>query len=150
MRRFSLLTALVLAAACTDGGPVKHIPPGTTGAIGKWALQTYNGGALPYTGTKNANGSVNRVDSGTLTLDEKSKTYLLDIKIVNTLGTTVTPQDYAEVGSFATNSSGGYTFKPNDLSGGTNGQVFATVPVTVSGNSLSFPQQGKILTFTRQ
>ena len=42
------------------------------------------------------------------------------------------------------------TLKPNDLSGGTSTGNYATVPVTISGNTLSFSQQGKILTFVRQ
>ena len=150
MRIVSLIAAFVVVAGCNSGDPVKNLPPGQSAVAGKWALQTYNGGALPYTGSKNANGSVNRVDSGTLTLDQGSNTYLLDIKIVNTLGTTTTPQDYNEVGSFAANASGGLTLKPNDLSGGTSGLTFGTVPVTVTGSTLSFPQQGKILTFVKQ
>jgi hypothetical protein len=149
MRMVSLLAALVVVAACS-GDPVKNLPPGQTAGVAKWTLTTYNGGTLPYSGTLNANGSVNRVDSGTLTLDDRTRTYLLDIRIVNTLGATTTPQDYSEVGSFAANASGGYTFKPNDISGGTDTRAYATVPVSVSGNTLSFPQQGKTLTFARQ
>jgi len=151
MRIASLITTLLVVAACNSGDPVKNIPPGDTGVTGKWTLQTYNGGNLPYTGSLNANGSINRVDGGTVILEERDgkRNYLLDIKIVNTLGATVTDNNYSEVGSYAS-SSGGLTFKPNDISGGTDNRPYATVPVTISGTTLSFPQQGKILTFSRQ
>ena len=152
MRLVSLIAAFAVIAACNTGDPVKNLPPGQTGVTGKWTLQTYNGGTLPYTGSLNSNGSVNRVDGGTITLEDRDgrRTYLLDIKIVNTLGSTVTPQDFAEIGSFAPNAAGGLVFKPNDISGGTDTRPYATVLVTVSGNTLSFPQQGKILSFVKQ
>ena len=78
--------------------------------------------------------------------DEKS----LGIKIVNTLGSTVTQQNFNEVGSYAGSATTGVTLKPNDLSGGTSPANFPTVPVTVSGNTLSFSQEGKILAFARR
>jgi hypothetical protein len=69
---------------------------------------------------------------------------------VNTLGSTITPQNYAEVGSYAGNSATGVILKPNDLSGGTNGQNYQQIAVTVTGTTLSFPQEGKILTFVKR
>jgi hypothetical protein len=104
---------------------------------------------LPFTGNPNENGSVNRVDSGSIGFDGKA-TYVLGIKITNTLGSTTTPQDYDEVGSYSGSASTGVTLKPNDLSGGTSPFDGPTVPVTVSGNTLSFSQEGKVLTFVRR
>jgi hypothetical protein len=97
----------------------------------------------------NDNGSVDRVDSGSIGFDGKA-TYVLGIKIVNTQGSTVSQQDYNEIGSYSGTASTGVTLKPNDLSGGTTKGNFATIPVTVSGNTLSFSQEGKPLTFVRR
>ncbi|HEV7991177.1 MAG TPA: hypothetical protein VGP25_05085 [Gemmatimonadaceae bacterium] len=148
MRPALIVATIALTVACSSGDSVNKEPAGSV--AGKWVLQTYNGNALPFTGSVNANGSVNRVDSGSITFDGKRKSYVLDIKIVNTLGSTVTPQDFAEVGSFAGNATTGVVLKPNDLSGGTSRQIYQQVPVAVSGNTLSLPQDGKILRFAKQ
>ena len=97
----------------------------------------------------NDDGSVNRVDSGSIAFDA-SRNYVLGIKIVNTLGSTITQQNFNEVGSYAGSATTGVTLKPNDLSGGTSTANFPTVSVTVSGNTLSFSQEGKILAFARR
>ena len=146
MRIASMVVALVTLVAC--GGSDVNKDAGSGSIVGKWTLQTYNGRPLPFTGNANADGSVNRVDSGSMTFDA-SRTYVLDIRIVNTLGTTTTPQDFSEVGSYAGNATTGVILKPNDISGGASTQNFAQVPVTVSGNSLSFSQEGKILSFAK-
>jgi hypothetical protein len=153
MRTFPIVVALVSAIAC--GAAEAVAPPTSTPSVeGTWALKTYNGGTLPYTGSLNANGSTNRVTSGSITLarsPDGRRTYLLDIRITNTLGSTQTPQDFAEVGSYSGDASAGLVLRPNDLSGGTGGGVpSAQVPATVSNNTLSFSQQGKILTFAKQ
>ena len=61
--------------------------------VGSWSLQTYNGQKLPFTGSPNENGSINRVDSGTIAFDANHN-YVIGIKIVNTLGTRVAQQDF--------------------------------------------------------
>jgi hypothetical protein len=146
--RVVALVALSALAACnsSSGG---NSEPTTDAIIGKWTLQTYNGGTLPFVGSLNANGSVNRVDSGSITFDT-GRTYLLDIRIVNTLGSTTTPQDFNEVGSFSGTAATGLVLKPNDISGGTSSAQFNQVPATISGNTLSFSQQGKLLTFVKR
>jgi hypothetical protein len=63
MRKLSIILGLIAAVGCSSGDPVNN-PPGGTSVAGTWSLQTYNGGALPYSGSVNANGSINRVDSG--------------------------------------------------------------------------------------
>ena len=145
MRAFVAGLALVALSACGGDSSTART---SESVVGSWALQTYNGRPLPFTGSANADGSINRVDSGTIAFDA-SRNYVLGIKIVNTLGATVTRQDYDEVGSYSGTATTGVTLKPNDLSGGTSTATFATVPVTVSGNTLSFSQQGKVLTFAR-
>jgi hypothetical protein len=146
MRHFVAGLALTALVAC--GGDSSTARPSDSVA-GTWNLQTYNGKSLPFTGTVNDNGSVDRVDSGSIGFDGRA-TYVLGIKITNTLGSTATPQNYDEVGSYSGTASTGVTLKPNDLSAGTSKAPFATVPVTVSGNTLSFSQEGKILTFVRR
>jgi len=146
MRPF--VAGLALAALVACGGDTSTARPSDSVA-GTWNLQTYNGRPLPFTGSPNENGSVNRVDSGTIAFDGKA-TYVLSIKIVNTLGSTATQQNFDEVGSYSGSASTGLTLKPNDLSGGTSTAKFSTVPVTVSGNTLSFSQEGKILAFARK
>ena len=146
MRALVAGLALVALAAC--GGDSSTARPSDSVA-GTWTLQTYNGRPLPFTGNPNDNGSVDRVDSGSIGFDGKA-TYVLGIKIVNTLGTTVTQQDYDEIGSYTGSASTGVTLKPNDVSGGTSNFNFPTVAVTVSGNTLSFSQNGKLLTFVRR
>jgi hypothetical protein len=148
MRIVSMVVALAALVAC-GGSSGGNSGPTSDLIIGKWTLESYNGGTLPFVGSLNANGSVNRVDSGSITFDT-GRTYLLDIKIVNTLGTTTTPQNFAEVGSYSGTAASGVTLKPNDLSGGTSTQPGPQVPVTISSNKLSFPQQGKILTFVKR
>jgi len=149
MRIVSMVIALAALVACSSGNDGNSAPTDDL-IIGKWALKTYNGGTLPFVGSLNAHGSVNRVDSGSVTFD-KGRTYLLDIRIVNTLGTTTTPQDFAEVGSYSgTAASGAVILKPNDISGGTSPGQYAQVPVTISGNTLSFKQEGKLLTFEKR
>jgi len=143
-----LVAGLALIALVACGGDSYTARPSDSVA-GTWTLQTYNGKPLPFTGNPNENGSVNRVDSGSIGFDGKA-TYVLGIKITNTLGSTTTSQDYDEVGSYTGNASTGVTLKPNDLSGGTSKGNFATIPVTVSGNTLSFSQEGKPLTFVRR
>jgi hypothetical protein len=143
-----LVAGLALIALVACGGDSSTARPSDSVA-GTWTLQTYNGKPLPFTGNPNENGSVNRVDSGSIGFDGKA-TYVLGIKITNTLGSTTTSQDYDEVGSYTGNASTGVTLKPNDLSGGTSKGNFATIPVTVSGNTLSFSQEGKPLTFVRR
>jgi hypothetical protein len=145
MRR--LIAGLVVVALAACGGDSSTARPSDS-VVGRWTLQTYNGKGLPFTGSPNDNGSVNRVDSGSIAFDA-ARNYVLSIKIVNTLGSTVTKQDFNEVGSYSGTATTGVTLKPNDLSGGTSTLNFATVPVTVSGNTLSFSQEGKIVTFTR-
>ena len=146
MRPF--VAGLALAALVACGGDTSTARPSDSVA-GTWNLQTYNGRPLPFTGSPNENGSVNRVDSGTIAFDGKA-TYVLSIKIVNTLGSTATQQNFDEVGSYSGSASTGLTLKPNDLSGGTSTAKFSTGPVTVSGNTLSFSQEGKILAFARK
>jgi len=138
--------ALIALVAC--GGDSSTARPSDSVA-GTWTLQTYNGKPLPFTGNKNDNGSVDRVESGSIGFDGKA-TYVLGIKITNTLGSTSAPQNYDEVGSYTGSASTGVTLKPNDLSGGTAPFKGATVPVTISGNTLSFSQEGKALTFVRR
>jgi hypothetical protein len=138
--------ALVALVAC--GGDSVTMPTPTS-VVGSWTLKTYNGSPLPYTGSVNGNGSRDRVNSGTIAFDN-AHTYVLDIRIVNTLGSTVTDQNFTEVGSYSGTIATGIILKPNDLSGGTNGLTFAEVPVTISGATLSFSQIGKILTFEKQ
>ena len=147
MKTALLVATMCLSVACSNSSDVNK-DAGSGSVVGKWALQSYNGHALPFTGNVNANGSVNRVDSGSITFDN-NRTYVIDIRIANTLGTAVTPQDFAEVGSYSGNATTGLVLKPNDLSGGTSTGKFAQVPVTVSGNTLSFSQEGKILTFAK-
>jgi len=146
MRALVAGLALVALAAC--GGDPSPATPGNS-VTGTWTLKTYNGKPLPFTGSVNDNGSYDRVDSGTIGFDGKA-TYVLGIKITNTLGSTVTPQNYNEIGSYTGTAATGLTLKPNDLSGGkdTKGS-YSTVPVTVTNNTLSFSQEGKALTFTR-
>jgi len=143
-----LVAGLAFIALVACGGDSSTARPSDSVA-GTWTLQTYNGKPLPFTGNPNENGSVNRVDSGSIGFDGKA-TYVLGIKITNTLGSTSTSQDYDEVGSYTGNASTGVTLKPNDLSAGTAKFNGPTVPVTISGNTLSFSQEGKILTFTRR
>ena len=143
-----LVAGLALGALVACGGDSSTARPSDSVA-GTWTLETYNGKPLPFTGNPNENGSVNRVDSGSIGFDGKA-TYVLAIKITNTLGSTSTPQNYDEVGSYTGSASTGVTLKPNDLSGGTAKGNFATIPVTVSGNTLSFSQEGKPLTFVRR
>ena len=138
--------ALLALAACGDDSSTARP---SDSVAGTWTLQTYNGKSLPFSGTPNDNGSVDRVDSGTIGFDGKA-TYVLGIKIVNTLGSTVTQQNYDEVGSYSGTASTGLTLKPNDLSGGTAAYKGSTVPVTITGNTLSFSQEGKVLTFVRR
>jgi hypothetical protein len=142
------VAGLALAALAACGGD-SSTSRTSDSVVGTWALQTYVGRPLPFTGSPNENGSVNRVDSGTIAFDA-NRNYVLGIKIVNTLGSTATQQDFNEVGSYSGNTTTGVTLKPNDLSGGTSTGNFPTVAVTVSGNTLSFSQQGKVLTFMRR
>jgi hypothetical protein len=144
----ALMAGLALLALAACGGDSSTARP-TDSVAGTWTLQTYNGKPLPFTGSVNDNGSVDRVDSGSIGFDGKA-TYVLGIKIVNTMGSTVTPQNFDEVGSYSGTASTGVTLKPNDLSGGTSTAKFTTVPVTVTGNTLSFSQEGKVLTFVRR
>ena len=144
----ALVAGLALMALAACGGDSSTARPSDSLA-GTWTLQTYNGKPLPFTGSVNDNGSVDRVDSGSIGFDGKA-TYVLGIKIVNTQGSTVSQQDYNEIGSYSGTASTGVTLKPNDLSGGTSTAPFATVPVTVSGSTLSFSQEGKVLTFVRR
>ena len=144
----ALVASLALMALAACGGDASTARTSDSVA-GTWTLQTYNGRSLPFTGSPNDNGSVDRVDSGTIGFDGKG-TYALGIKIVNTLGSTVTQQDFNEIGSYTGTATTGVTLRPNDLSGGTGPFNGPTVPVTVSGNTLSFSQQGKVLTFRRK
>ena len=146
MRTLVAGLALIALAAC--GGDSSTARPSDSVA-GTWTLQTYNGKPLPFTGNKNEDGSVDRVDGGSIGFDGRAS-YVLGIKIVNTRGSTVTQQDYDEVGSYSGTGSTGVTLKPNDLSGGTGPFAGSSVPVTITGNTLSFTQQGKVLTFTRR
>ena len=145
MRALVAGLALVALAACGGDSSTART---SESVAGTWTLQTYNGKPLPVTGTVNGNGSFDRVDSGSIAFDAKS--YVLGIKIVNTLGSTSNQQDFNEVGSYSGTAATGVTLKPNDISGGTGPFNGPTVPVTVSGNTLSFSQQGKILTFVRK
>ena len=147
MRIVSMVVALFALVACNSSSG-SNSDPTTDLIIGRWTLETYNGGTLPFVGSLNTNGSVNRVESGSITFDT-GRTYLLDIKIVNTLGSTSQPQDFNEVGSYSGTAATGVVLKPNDISGGTSGGQFAQVPVTISSKKLSFAQQGKILTFVK-
>ena len=144
----TLVTGFALIALAACGGDSSTAKPSDS-VTGTWTLQTYNSKPLPFTGSVNPDGSIDRVDSGSIGFDGKA-TYVLGIKIVNTRGSTATPQDYNEVGSYTGTTATGVTLKPNDLSGGTSTAKFATVPVTFSGNTLSFSQEGKILTFARK
>ena len=146
MRARVALLALAALAACGGDSSTART---SESVVGNWTLQTYNGRPLPFTGSVNGDGSVDRVDSGSIAFDA-NRNYVLSIKIVNTLGSTATQQDFNEVGSYSGNTTMGVTLKPNDLSGGTSAGNFPTVAVTVSGNTLSFPQQGKVLTFMRR
>jgi hypothetical protein len=144
----ALVAGLALMALAACGGDSSTAR--TNGSVvGTWTLQTYNGKGLPFTGSPNGNGSVDRVDSGSISFDA-SHNYVLGIKIVNILGSTVSLQDFNEIGSYSGTATTGVTLKPNDLSGGTSPAPGPTVSVTVSGNTLSFSQDGKPLTFTRR
>jgi hypothetical protein len=146
MRAIVAGLALIALAACGGDSSTAR----TNGSVvGTWTLQTYNGKPLPFTGSPNGNGSVDRVDSGSISFDA-NRNYVLGIKIVNTLGSTVNQQDFNEVGSYSGNATTGVILKPNDLSGGTSTAPFPTVAVTISGNTLSFSQDGKPLTFVRR
>jgi hypothetical protein len=144
----ALVAGLALMALAACGGDSSTARPSDSVA-GTWTLQTYNGKTLPFTGSKNDDGSFDRVDGGSIGFDGKTS-YVLGIKIVNTLGSTATERDYDEIGSYSGTPSTGVTLKPNDLSGGTGPFAGSPVPVTVTGNTLSFSQEGKILTFTRR
>ena len=146
MRALVAGLALITLAAC--GGDSSSVQPNTS-VVGTWNLQTYNGQSLPHTGTVNDNGSVDRVDGGSIAFDT-SGNYVLGIKIVNTLNGTVSQQDFNEIGSYSGTPATGVTLKPNDLSGGKGTFNGPTVAVAVSGNTLSFSQQGKPLVFTRK
>jgi len=148
MRIVSMVFALFALVACNSSSGSNSDPTNDL-IVGKWTLESYNGGTLPFVGSLNVNGSVNRVDSGSITFDT-GRTYLLDIKIVNTLGSATTPQDFNEVGSYSGTAASGVVLKQHDISGGTSGAQFAQVPVTVSGNKLSFSQEGKLLTFVKR
>src|SRR5206468_12520951 len=125
----ALVAGLALCALAACGGDSSTAR--TSGSVvGSWDLQTYNGRNLPFTGSPNDNGSVDRVDSGTIAFDAKNN-YVLGIKIVRTLGTAVTQQDFNEVGSYSGTAATGVTLKPNDVSGGTSTENFPTVPVTI-------------------
>ena len=146
MRALVAGLALVSLAACGGDSSTAR----TNGSVvGTWTLQTYNSRPLPFTGSPNVNGSVDRVDSGSISFDA-NRNYALGIKIVNILGSTVRLQDFNEIGSYSGTATTGVTLKPNDLSGGTSTAPFPTIPVTVSGNTLSFSQDGKLLTFVRR
>jgi hypothetical protein len=142
----ALVAAFAFATLVACGGDSSTARPSDS-VVGTWTLQAYNGKPLPFTGSVNDNGSVNRVDSGSIAFDAKA--YVLGLKIVNTLGATVSRQDFNEIGSYSGTATTGVTLRPNDISGAGN---FAgtPVPVTVSGNTLSFSQEGKILTFVRK
>jgi len=145
MRALVAGLALIALAAC--GGDASTARPNESVA-GSWSLQTYNGKSLPFTGTVNDNGSVDRVDGGSIAFDTLGN-YVLAIKIVNTLGATVNQQDFNEIGSYSGTPATGVTLKPNDLSGGKGPYKGSTVPVTISGKTLSFSQEGKPLVFER-
>ena len=146
MRALVAGLALIALAAC---GGDSSTARSNGSVVGTWTLQTYNSNPLPFTGSVNDNGSVDRVDSGSISFDA-NRNYALGIKIVNILGSTVSLQDFNEIGSYSGTATTGVTLKPNDLSGGTSTAPGPTVSVTVSGNTLSFSQQGKVLTFMRR
>ena len=146
MRALVAGLALIALAAC---GGDSSTARSNGSVVGTWTLQTYNSNPLPFTGSVNDNGSVDRVDSGSISFDA-NRNYALGIKIVNILGSTVSLQDFNEIGSYSGTATTGVTLKPNDLSGGTSTAPFPTIPVTVSGNTLSFSQDGKLLTFVRR
>jgi hypothetical protein len=139
---------LVLVSSIACGGAEVTVPA-TVSLTGAWALQTYNGGSLPYTGSTNANGSTDRVNDGQISFDGAGR-YLLAISIVRTSSTGApSPQDFAEIGSYTGDATTGVVLRPNDLSG--SGQFGdAPVPVAFVGSSLSFKQQGKVLTFVKK
>src|SRR5258705_12571485 len=120
----ALVAGLALVALVGCGGESSTARTSES-VVGTWGLQTYNGKQLPFSGSPNENGSVNRVDSGTIAFDA-NRNYVIGIKIVNTLGSAVTQQDFNEVGSYAGSAATGVTLKPNDLSGGTSTADFAT------------------------
>jgi hypothetical protein len=142
----ALVAGLALIALTACGGDSSTARPSDSVA-GTWTLETYNGKKLPFSGSVNDNGSVDRVDSGSISFDAKS--YVLGLKIVNTLGSTVSRQDFNEIGSYSGTASTGVTLRPNDVSG-TGNFTGTPVPVTVSGNTLSFSQEDKVLTFVRR
>jgi hypothetical protein len=145
MRTALKIVALVSLIAC-GGSSTKS--PVTETVVGVWALQTYNGGTLPFTGNLNANGSRDQVTSGSIRFDTGGK-YVLGISIVRSSSTGVTSsQDFSEVGSY-TGDIKGVVLRPNDFSG--NGQLAdPPVPATIASGTLSFAQQGKALTFKKQ
>ena len=145
MRALVAGLALVALAACGGGSSSVQA---STSVAGSWNLETYNGKSLPATGTANDNGSVDRVDGGSIAFDTLGN-YVLAIKIVNTLGATVSQQDYNEIGSYSGTAATGVTLKPFDLSSGKGPYKGSTVPVTISGKTLSFSQEGKPLLFER-
>jgi hypothetical protein len=146
MRALVAGLALVALAACGGGSSSVQA---STSVAGSWNLETYNGKSLPATGTANDNGSVDRVDGGSIAFDTIGN-YVLEIKIVSTLGSTVSQQNWNEIGSYSGTATTGVTLKPNDLSGGKGTFKGPTVAVTVSGNTLSFLQEGKPLVFVRK
>jgi hypothetical protein len=60
-------------------------------------------------------------------------------------------QKYYEIGLY-TSSATGVVLRPNDVPGGTGNTTFLpdAVPVSRSGNTISFLQKGKILTFVKR
>jgi hypothetical protein len=146
MRTALMVVALVSSVAC--GGATATAPATDTFPAGVWALQTYNGSSLPYTGTPIGN-AVDKVTDGTIQFVAPS--YVIDITIIRTIGDTVFNQKYYEIGSY-TSSATGVVLRPNDVPGGTGNTTFLpdAVPVSRSGNTISFLQKGKILTFVKR
>jgi len=145
MRSFVAGLALIALVAC--GGDASTVRASDS-VVGSWNLQTYNGQRVPHTGPPNVNGSVDRVDGGSIAFDTLGN-YVVAIKIVNTLGATVSQQDYNEIGSYSGTAATGVTLKPFDLSSGKGPYKGSTVPVTISGKTLSFSQEGRPLLFER-
>ena len=138
----AIMSVLLSASACTS--PPKATPGGSV--AGTWTLQNYDGHPLPYSAPPE-NNVINTVTGGELTFSSGG-TYTMHVAITHVAnGTNASPSDWDEIGTY-TLTSDGLTMRPFDVPGtkfrGT------PVPVTVDGNTISVPQQGKTLTFAKK
>jgi len=147
MRLTRMLVALIAVSLSAIGcGAEAHVAPDDSPVVGVWALQSYSGHPLPYTGTPDGN-AVNTATAGELSLSSAGG-YSLHIAITRVVDGTQTSQaDWNEVGTYARTPLG-LSMRPFDVPG----TVFtgSVVPATITGNTISFDQQGKTLTFAKR